>query len=154
MKSLTTFILEKLHISNYNDKLNKQDFKLNRKDIDSTTNELFNSGEYSGFRKGINIKLIKPQNLKKQLRDYYGKNEVDEIPDKFYEIIQKNATNKVLCCLGTGYDGVWSVVVFMSTNPYSFIITKNGYKTSRLYNAKNEKETTKKILKFCEQSFY
>lgn len=144
MKNLTSFIQEKLHISKYKN----EDVNLNKDDLDYINNVLFDSGEHTGFRKGCSIYEIETDDLENRIKKSY-RSDADEIPEDFYKIIKKNASEKVLAIFGDGYDGTWAIVIFISTDPYTFIISKNGYNISKLYKIKNEKGVTNKILDFC-----
>ena len=144
MKILTSFIQEKLHVSKYKN----ENFNLNKDDLDYIQDVLFDSGEHTGFRKGCSIYEIETDDLKNRIKKSYH-SDADEIPEYFYKIIKKNASENVLAIFGDGYDGTWAIVIFICTNPYTFIISKNGYKISELYKIKNEKEVTNKILDFC-----
>ena len=145
MKNLTSFIQEKLQI-NKDNKVKKSN--LNKDDVEDISDVLFDSGEHTGFRKGCNIYEIETDDLENRIKKSY-RSDADEIPEDFYKIIKKNASENVLAIFGDGYDGTWAIVIFISTDPYTFIISKNGYYISELYKIKNEKEVTKKILDFC-----
>jgi hypothetical protein len=144
MKNLTSFIQEKLHVSKYKN----EDFNLNRDDLDYISDILFDSGEHTGFRKGCSIYEIETDDLENRIKKSY-RSDADEIPKDFYKIIKKNASENVLAIFGDGYDGTWAIVIFISTDPYTFIISKNGYNISELYKIKDEKKVTDKILDFC-----
>lgn len=144
MKNLTSFIQEKLHVSKYKN----EDFNLNRDDLNYISDVLFDSGEHTGFRKGCSIYEIETDDLKNRIKKSYH-SDADEIPEDFYKIIKKNASEKVLAIFGCGYDATWAVVIFICTDPYTFIISKNGYNISELYKIKDEEEVTDKILDFC-----
>ena len=142
MKNLTSFIQEKFDIYENKDSI------LNKNSLDYIQDILFDSGEHTGFRKGCNIYEIETDDLENRIKKSYS-SDADEIPEDFYKIIKKNASEKVLGIFGDGYDGTWAIVIFISTDPYTFIISKNGYNISELYKIKDEKEVTDKILDFC-----
>ena len=144
MKNLTSFIQEKLHVSKYKN----EDLNLNKDDLNYINNELFDSGEHTGFRKSCHIYEIETDDLENRIKKSYH-SDADEIPKDFYKIIKNNAYEKVLAIFGDGYDGTWAIVIFTNTDPYTFIISKNGYNISELYKIKDEKKVTDKILDFC-----
>ena len=146
MKSLNNFIQEKLKV-NSNTKVSKNN-TVNRDHISDLVDTLFNSSEHSGFRKGTDTEIIEVENLKKRFNDYY-ESDANDIPDEFYNTIKDNAGKEVVCVFGVGYDGTWASVVFMSTNPYIFIVVRNG-EISDICQEEDEEEAADKILNFCE----
>lgn len=146
MKNLTSFIQEKLQI-NKDNKVKKSN--LNKDNVDDISDVLFNCGEHIGFRKSCNVYEIKTDDLEDRIKEYYH-SDADGIPEDFYDIIRENASENILTIFGVGYDRTWAIVIFFSTNPYTFIVSKNGYNKSKVYKIKDQKEVIDEIVDFCQ----
>lgn len=150
MKNLNNYITEKFKIDKdiKNTSYAIENNKPNDKYLIQIANDLFNTSEHSGFRKGISRKDISVDDFIKDISSYD-----DEEYKKYGEIIKKFSkeynAQKISLLLGTGYDGAWATVVFFQTKPYYyFIVYHSYYGSSEFYKAKNAGEAFDKICDF------
>ena len=151
MKNLNNYITEKFKIDKdiKNTSYAIENNKPNDKDLISIANDLFNTGEHSGFRKGVDRTNMSVNDFIEDIHRY------DDDPDyeEYGEIIKKFAkeydAQKISVLFGTGYDDRWATVVFFQTRPYYyFIVYHSHYGSSEFIKAENADDAFDKICDF------
>ena len=123
--------------------------RLNRKDIVKISNELFNSGEHSGFRKGVDTDEIYIDSLISSYK-YSNDSDFKDFKNQVEQEAKTRNLDQIILIDGDGYDGRWAMVAFFSTKPYEYIIYHSYCGCSELLSSKTVDDAIDDILDFVE----
>lgn len=122
---------------------------LNEKDVYKISNELYESDEYSGFRKSISTEEIDINELQSSYT-YSKEDDYKEFKDKVEKEAKSRKLNKIVIIDGDGYGGRWAMVAFFNTKPYEYMIYHSFCGCSELMSSKTETDAIDDILSFVE----
>jgi len=147
MKNLNNYIIEKLKITKNMKNIPSvlENNEPDKNDLAKIGHNLFNTGEHSGFRKGVDIENMSVDDFLKDVSTY---NDIDykKYGGEIKKFAEKNDAEKLSLIFGTGYDGTWATVAFFQTNPYYyFIVYHSHYGFSEFIKAENEDDAFDEI---------
>lgn len=139
MKNIKEYINESTEIQNH----------LNKNDIIKISDELFDSREHSGFRKGTSTDEIDIDSLNSSYK-YSNENDFKEFKDNVEKEAKARNLDQIILIDGTGYDGRWAMVAFFNSKPYEYIIYHSHCGCSELLSSKTAQDAIDDILDFVE----
>ena len=144
MKNLKDIIIEKLHIN--------KDTKsyLDKKDVVKISKALVNSGENSGFKKGIDLNEIYVDQFISMFNGYSEDSDFDAYSKMVVKEAKERKLDLVIVIDGNGYNGRWGMVTFFNVNPYEYMIYHSYCSCSKLLSSKTAQEAIDDILNFVE----